>query len=116
MTTAVCPDCHLPYDRRPYMRRCDACRTRAARRARVRAVRKREEKRVEEATMSEAHRYMPKHYTIDNSKPCLRCEEPGVIVFAGKVRKLCPVCFLKAMASLLSEFDPEELEQDDERR
>lgn len=53
--------------------------------------------------MSEASEYMPKHYTLDKSRDCQRCEEPGVIVWRGKVRKLCPRCFLLALESLFEE-------------
>jgi hypothetical protein len=53
--------------------------------------------------VSETNEYMPKSYTIDKSKDCLRCEEPGVIVWRGKVRKLCPRCFKKAVDALFAE-------------
>lgn len=49
--------------------------------------------------------YIPKNYTLDNSKRCIRCEEPGVIVWRGKVRVICPECFLRVLNGLMAEYD-----------
>jgi hypothetical protein len=63
--------------------------------------------------MAEPKEYMPRNYTLDKTKDCLRCEQPGVIVWNGKVRKLCPRCFLQAMEQLFAEYDPGDWRQEE---